>query len=78
MLKEFARWAIALGPWGIFLLSLGDSALIPMPQGVDALLIAQAHRGGGRNQMANPARNAPSMMKASATKMVSVKAPGTG
>jgi membrane protein YqaA with SNARE-associated domain len=42
MLKEFARWAIALGPWGIFLLSLGDSALIPMPQGVDALLIAQA------------------------------------
>lgn len=42
MLKEFARWATALGPWGIFLVSLGDSALIPMPQGVDALLIAQA------------------------------------
>jgi len=42
MLKEFARWAMALGPWGIFLVSLGDSALIPMPQGVDALLIAQS------------------------------------
>jgi membrane protein YqaA with SNARE-associated domain len=42
MLKEFARWAIALGPWGIFLVSLSDSALIPMPQGVDALLIAQS------------------------------------
>ncbi|MEX2301602.1 MAG: VTT domain-containing protein [Bryobacterales bacterium] len=42
MLKEFARWAVALGPWGIFLVSLSDSALIPMPQGVDALLIAQA------------------------------------
>ena len=42
MLKKFAQWAIALGPWGIFLVSLSDSALIPMPQGVDALLIAQA------------------------------------
>jgi len=42
MLKEFALWATALGPWGIFLVSLGDSALIPMPQGVDALLIAQS------------------------------------
>jgi membrane protein YqaA with SNARE-associated domain len=42
MLKEFAQWATALGPWGIFLVSLSDSALIPMPQGVDALLIAQA------------------------------------
>lgn len=42
MLKEFARWATALGPWGIFLISLSDSALIPMPQGVDALLIAQS------------------------------------
>lgn len=42
MLKEFARWATALGPWGIFLVSLSDSAFIPMPQGVDALLIAQA------------------------------------
>jgi membrane protein YqaA with SNARE-associated domain len=42
MLKEFARWATALGPWGIFLVALSDSALIPMPQGVDALLIAQS------------------------------------
>jgi membrane protein YqaA with SNARE-associated domain len=42
MLKQFARWATALGPWGIFLVSLSDSALIPMPQGVDALLIAQS------------------------------------
>jgi membrane protein YqaA with SNARE-associated domain len=42
MLKKFAQWAVALGPWGIFLVSLSDSALIPMPQGVDALLIAQS------------------------------------
>jgi membrane protein YqaA with SNARE-associated domain len=42
MLNEFARWAVTLGPWGIFLVSLSDSALIPMPQGVDALLIAQS------------------------------------
>ncbi len=42
MLKKFAQWAVALGPWGIFLVSFSDSALIPMPQGVDALLIAQS------------------------------------
>ena len=34
--------AAGLGPWGIFLVALSDSAFIPMPQGVDALLIAQA------------------------------------
>lgn len=34
--------AATLGPWGIFLVALSDSAFIPMPQGVDALLIAQA------------------------------------
>jgi membrane protein YqaA with SNARE-associated domain len=42
MLKQFALWATTLGPLGIFLVSLSDSALIPMPQGVDALLIAQS------------------------------------
>jgi membrane protein YqaA with SNARE-associated domain len=42
MLKKFAMWATAMGPWGVFLVSLSDSALIPMPQGVDALLIAQS------------------------------------
>ena len=30
------------GPFGAFLIALGDSAFIPLPQGVDALLIAQA------------------------------------
>ena len=44
-MKQFGLWlvqsAATLGPWGIFLVSLGDSAFIPMPQGVDALLIAQ-------------------------------------
>lgn len=33
--------AILLGPWGVFCVSLADSAFIPMPQGVDALLVAQ-------------------------------------
>jgi len=45
-MKEFAQWLadtlVAWGPVGLFLISLADSALIPMPQGVDALLIAQA------------------------------------
>ena len=31
-----------LGPWGLFLVALGDSAFIPLPQGVDFLLITQA------------------------------------
>lgn len=42
-LQEWLAGAAAtLGPWGIFLVALSDSAFIPMPQGVDALLIAQA------------------------------------
>ena len=32
----------ALGPLGIFLISLLDSVAVPMPQGVDALVVAQA------------------------------------
>lgn len=45
-LRQFGEWiagvAVFLGPWGIFCISLADSAFIPMPQGVDALLLAQA------------------------------------
>jgi membrane protein YqaA with SNARE-associated domain len=45
-MKELGQWlaksAAALGPWGLFLIALGDSAFIPLPQGVDALLIAQS------------------------------------
>lgn len=37
-----AAAAAFLGPWGVFLIALADSAFIPMPQGVDALLLAQA------------------------------------
>lgn len=44
--KSAGEWvaasAAALGPFGIFLVALSDSAFIPMPQGVDALLIAQS------------------------------------
>jgi membrane protein YqaA with SNARE-associated domain len=40
--KWLAGAAATLGPWGIFVVALSDSAFIPMPQGVDALLIAQA------------------------------------
>ena len=44
--RSFGEWlmqyAATLGPWGTFFVSLSDSAFIPMPQGVDALLIAQA------------------------------------
>ncbi len=42
MLKDLASWLTALGPFGVFLISLLDSVAVPMPQGVDALLIAQA------------------------------------
>ena len=42
MLTNLASWLTTLGPYGLFLLSFLDSAMIPMPQGVDALLIAQA------------------------------------
>ncbi len=45
-MKQFGSWLVqsvsTLGPWGIFVVSLADSAFIPLPQGVDALLIAQA------------------------------------
>lgn len=45
-LKGLGEWIVvtvgALGPFGIFLVALSDSAFIPMPQGVDALLIAQS------------------------------------
>ena len=42
MLSNLASWLTTLGPYGLLLLSFLDSAMIPMPQGVDALLIAQA------------------------------------
>lgn len=45
-LQQLGAWiagaAAFLGPWGVFLIALADSALVPMPQGVDTLLIAQA------------------------------------
>ncbi len=34
--------ATAMGPPGLFLVALGDSAFVPLPQGVDALIIAQS------------------------------------
>ena len=44
--RQLGEWVAAaagfLGPWGVFLIALADSAFIPMPQGVDALLLAQA------------------------------------
>lgn len=42
MLKELVDWLTALGPFGVFLISLLDSVAVPMPQGPDALIIAQA------------------------------------
>lgn len=45
-MKQLGSWLVrsvsSLGPWGIFVVSFADSALIPLPQGVDALLITQA------------------------------------
>lgn len=45
-LRQIGVWIAAvaafLGPWGVFVIAFADSALIPMPQGVDALLLAQA------------------------------------
>ncbi len=40
--ERLAAVAAVLGPWGIFLVALADNAFIPFPQGVDALLVAQA------------------------------------
>jgi len=40
--ERFSGLAATLGPWGVFFVAFADSALIPMPQGVDALLVAQA------------------------------------
>jgi membrane protein YqaA with SNARE-associated domain len=42
VLTNLSSWLTTLGPYGLLLLSFLDSAMIPMPQGVDALLIAQA------------------------------------
>lgn len=45
-IRQLGEWIAAvagfLGPWGVGLIALADSAFIPMPQGVDALLVAQA------------------------------------
>ena len=46
LVREVGHWiagaAAFLGPWGVFVVALADSALVPLPQGVDALLLAQA------------------------------------
>ena len=42
MLQELVDWLTALGPIGAFLVSLLDGVAVPIPQGVDALVIAQA------------------------------------
>ena len=46
IVRQMGEWvasaAAFLGPGGVFLVALADSAFIPMPQGVDALLLAQA------------------------------------
>lgn len=45
-MKQIGQWlagmVTTLGPWGLLLVAFGDSAFIPMPQGVDALLIAHS------------------------------------
>lgn len=45
-MKLFDAWSAAVAaapsPAGIFLIALADNALVPLPQGVDALLVAQA------------------------------------
>lgn len=45
-MQQFSAWlaasAAALGPWGILLVALADNAFVPLPQGVDALLVVQA------------------------------------
>lgn len=38
----FVAGAKSWGPFGAFFIALGDSAFVPLPQGVDALLITQA------------------------------------
>lgn len=38
----FIAAAKSWGPFGAFLIAFGDSAFVPLPQGVDALLITQA------------------------------------
>ena len=44
--RQLGEWiagaAAFVGPGGVFLVALADSAFVPMPQGVDALLLAQA------------------------------------
>ncbi|MGH9658012.1 MAG: YqaA family protein [Bryobacteraceae bacterium] len=44
LLKKISRFLVALGPWGILLLSAVDSAGIPVALGVDAAVMAQAAR----------------------------------
>lgn len=48
----FLRTAAILGPWGLFLVALADSALVPLPQGVDALIVAQAIAAPGSTYFA--------------------------
>ncbi len=46
LIRQLGEWVAALaavlGPWGVFWVALADNALVPMPQGVDALLLAQS------------------------------------
>ena len=40
--ERLVQTATSLGPPGLFLVALADSAFVPLPQGVDALIIAQS------------------------------------
>jgi membrane protein YqaA with SNARE-associated domain len=43
-IRSIGATLLAWGPWGIFLLALLDSAGIPIPEGVDALVVLMASR----------------------------------
>jgi len=46
-MKAFFAKLVALGPFGVFLLALLDSTGIPLPGGVDALLVVVANQSPG-------------------------------
>lgn len=39
VLGKFSRWLLAFGPFGLFAIAFLDSVLVPMPGGVDAMLM---------------------------------------
>ena len=45
-MAELTSWLTAaaarFGPWGLFVVAFADSSFVPLPQAVDALIIAQA------------------------------------